>query len=115
MRSSKANTLMLCDLCQHQSNQVIHVNAWQVCQSCVSNNVLRHALDAAEGVKKLHEVVAAAEAEHARALKRQLTAEAKVQSVQSELESATRELAEDTAESELARNAASTIFPPCET
>ena len=53
-----------------------------------------------EEVKKLREVIAAAEAEHVRDVKRQLTAEAKVQSAQSDLDSATQELAEDTAESE---------------
>jgi hypothetical protein len=90
---------MLCDLCQCEQPQVIRVDSWQVCQWCVSNNVLRNALEVATQVKKLQEVVATTEAAHQRDVERQQRAEAKLRSAYSDLESAIRELAAGTAES----------------
>jgi hypothetical protein len=90
---------MLCDVCQCDQPQVIRVDSWQVCQWCVSNNVLWNALDVAARIKKLQEVVATTEAAHQRDVERQQRAEAKLGSAYSDLESAIRELVAGTAES----------------
>jgi hypothetical protein len=36
---------MMCDLCKEHSDQVVQVASWQVCQWCVSHDVLDHALN----------------------------------------------------------------------
>jgi hypothetical protein len=57
---------MMCDLCKEQSDQVIHVASWQVCQWCVSHNVLEHALEVEANIAKLKEAVAKTSATHER-------------------------------------------------
>ena len=55
---------MICDLCKESSNRVIRVDSWQVCQWCVSNNVLEHALEVEVNIAKLTEAVAKTSATH---------------------------------------------------
>jgi hypothetical protein len=47
---------MMCDLCKEHSNRIIRVNSWQVCQWCISNQVLDQALARSSGAPpKNHE------------------------------------------------------------
>lgn len=57
---------MICDLCKESSNRIIRVDSWQVCQWCVSNNVLEHALEVEVNIAKLTEAVAKTSATHQR-------------------------------------------------
>jgi len=57
---------MICDLCEQSSNRIIRVDSWQVCQWCVSNHVLEHALDVEANIAKLTEAVAKTSATHQR-------------------------------------------------
>jgi ribosome-binding protein aMBF1 (putative translation factor) len=55
---------MLCSLCSRDADQVIRVDGWQVCQWCISNKVLEHAIEVRSNVKKLTTAVASARIKH---------------------------------------------------
>lgn len=57
MISGKPFTVMVCDLCKEDSDRIIRAASWQVCQWCVSNNVLEHALEVEVDIAKLEEAV----------------------------------------------------------
>ena len=84
---------MICDLCREESDQVVHVNSWTVCQWCVTNNVLDRALEVESVVAQLNENVAKASASHQRDVMDQTVAEAEVEAAYSALTSAMHDLA----------------------
>jgi len=49
---------MICNLCDQDSRRIIRVNSWQVCQWCVTHNVLEHALGVECDIARLREAVA---------------------------------------------------------
>lgn len=55
---------MICNLCKQPSDRMIRVASWQVCQWCVSHNVLDHALAVESDIAKLREAVAKTSATH---------------------------------------------------
>jgi len=57
---------MICDLCQEESDRTTRAASWHVCQWCVSNNVLDHALEVESNITKLREAVGRADARHRR-------------------------------------------------
>jgi hypothetical protein len=57
---------MTCDLCQARSEQITRVNSWAVCQWCLNNNVLDHALDVETKTAQLSEAVCQAGLAHRR-------------------------------------------------
>jgi hypothetical protein len=57
---------MVCDLCKERSDQIIRVASWGVCQWCVSNHVLEHALEVEIDIAKLREAVAQTSTAHER-------------------------------------------------
>ena len=84
---------MICDLCREESNQVVHVNSWTVCQWCVTNNVLDRALEVESVVAQLNENVAKASASHQRDVMEETVAESEVESAYAALTSAMLDLA----------------------
>jgi hypothetical protein len=70
-----------CDLCQARSDHIIRVNSWAVCQWCLNNGVLDHALDVEAKTAQLNEAVSQAGIRHRRD-------EADMKAAKSELESA---------------------------
>jgi len=57
---------MICDLCLQDSNRVIRAASWQVCQWCVSNRVLEHALEIEVDITRLREAGITTGATHRR-------------------------------------------------
>jgi len=57
---------MTCDLCQARSEQITRVNSWAVCQWCLNNNVLDHALEVEVKTAQLSEVASQAGLMHRR-------------------------------------------------
>src|SRR5579863_6222793 len=55
-----------CDLCQARSDHIIRVNSWAVCQWCLNNDVLDHALDVETKTAILGEAVSQAGLQHRR-------------------------------------------------
>jgi hypothetical protein len=55
-----------CDLCQARSDHIIRVNTWAVCQWCLNNDVLDHALDVETKTAILSEAVSQAGMQHRR-------------------------------------------------
>jgi hypothetical protein len=90
---------MLCDLCRRESQQIIRVDSIQVCQWCVSNKVLEHALEVRENIRMLRDAVARASLSHKDDVKRTKNAETRLMAAYSELEGAMKELAAVTDES----------------
>jgi len=93
---------MICDLCKERSYQIVRVNSWQVCQWCVSNNVLEHALEVESYIAKLGEAVAKTDAIHQLDVKNKLMAETKLEFIYKaygDLTMAMRDLAASTAHS----------------
>jgi len=84
---------MICDLCREESDQVVHVNSWTVCQWCVTNNVLDRALEVESVVAQLNENVAKASASHQRDVMDETVAEAEVEAAYAALTSAMHDLA----------------------
>jgi hypothetical protein len=84
---------MICDLCREESDQVVHVNSWTVCQWCVTNNVLDRALEVESVVAQLNENVAKASASHQRDVMEETVAESEVESAYAALTSAMLDLA----------------------
>lgn len=70
---------MLCDLCDQHSSRIIRVNSWQVCQWCVSNNVLEHALAVEADIVKLREAIVQTAAVHQRDVMKEHIAEANLE------------------------------------
>jgi hypothetical protein len=90
---------VICDLCLRDSHEVIRVDNWQVCQWCISNSVLEHALEVRANIKLLREAVAAAQVGHRDDERRKSAAEARLLAAHSELDAAIKELASITADS----------------
>jgi hypothetical protein len=87
---------MICDLCKEDSSRIIRVASWQVCQWCVSNNVLDHALEVEADIVKLEQAVAESSATHQRDVTNETTTAAKLQlayAAYAELTTAMHELA----------------------
>ena|ERR1017187_6781560 len=84
---------MVCDLCLRDSQQVIRVDNWQVCQWCISNSVLEHALEVRANIKRLRVAVATAQIGHRDDERRKSAAEARLLAAHSELDAAIKELA----------------------
>ena len=70
---------MFCDLCKERSDRMIHVASWQVCQWCVSNNVLEHALEVESDIAKLREAVAKTSATHERDVRNETLSKTKLE------------------------------------
>lgn len=71
---------MICDLCKEHTNRFIRVASWQVCQWCVSNNVLDHALEVEFDIAKLKDAVAKTSATHQGCVRKEAVAKAKLDS-----------------------------------
>jgi hypothetical protein len=67
----------MCDLCKEQSDQVIHVASWQVCQWCVSHNVLDHALKVESDIAKLRLSITNTSATHERDVRNETVSKTK--------------------------------------
>jgi hypothetical protein len=90
---------MICDLCKEDSDRIIRAGAWQVCQWCVSNNVLEHALEVEVDIAKLDEAVDKTSATHQRDVRNEAAADKKLElayAAYAELTSAMKELATST-------------------
>jgi uncharacterized membrane protein YukC len=90
---------MVCDLCQRESREIIRVEDWQVCQWCISNKVLDHALEIRANIKKLQKAVLNTSLDHREDEQRKKRAEVRLATVYTELEAALKELAAITADS----------------
>jgi len=90
---------MLCSLCGRDADQVIRVDGWVVCQWCVSNKVLEHAIEVRANLKKLTEVVATTRITHQEDAKRAKEAEARLRAAYGELAAAIQNLATISTES----------------
>lgn len=93
---------MICDLCKEDSNRIIRAASWQVCQWCVSNKVLEHALEVEFDIGKLREAVAKSSTAHQRDVRNETVAETKLErayAAYAELTTAMKELATSTANS----------------
>jgi hypothetical protein len=84
---------MICSLCNRDADQVIRVDGWQVCQWCVSNKVLEHAIEVRANVKKLTAAISSARVEHQHDSKRVREAQDRLQSIAADLETAIKSLA----------------------
>jgi len=84
---------MICDLCREESDHIVHVNSWTVCQWCVTNNVLDRALVVESVLAQLGENVAKASASHQRDVIDETVAESEVESAYAALTSAMHDLA----------------------
>ncbi len=92
----------MCDLCKEHSDRIIRVNAWQVCQWCVSNNVLEHALEVESDIANLSDAVAKTSATHERDVRSKAVAETKLElayAAYADLSTAMEDLAKSTAAS----------------
>jgi len=79
-RAVKVDThLMICDLCKEDADRILRVESWQVCQWCVSNHVLEHALEVEFDIAKLREAVAKTSAKHNSDVRNEEAAEAKLE------------------------------------
>jgi hypothetical protein len=67
---------MICDLCKQDSNRIIRVASWQVCQWCVSNHVLDHALEVTVDIGKLRAAIAQTSATYRRDVRNGTTSSA---------------------------------------
>jgi hypothetical protein len=59
-------TTMLCDLCRDDSYQMVRAGSFHVCQWCVSNGVLEHALEVESDIAVLRHSVDETGATHRR-------------------------------------------------
>jgi len=87
---------MICELCRERSDRIIRVASWQVCQWCVSNNVLEHALEVESEIVKLRIAIAKTKATHERDIQNEAAAKAKLElayAAYADLTTAMRELA----------------------
>jgi lipopolysaccharide biosynthesis regulator YciM len=84
---------MICSLCDRDAYQVIRVDGWQVCQWCVSNKVLEHAIEVRAKVKKLTAAVSSARITHQQDSNRLNEAKDKLQAVYTDLETTIKHLA----------------------
>ena len=87
---------MLCELCRERSDRIIRVASWQVCQWCVSNNVLEHALEVESDIAKLRVAIAKTKATHERDIQNEAAAETRLElayAAYADLTTAMRELA----------------------
>jgi len=84
---------MICDLCNRRADQVIRVDGWQVCQWCISNKVLEHAIEVRATVRKLTVAVSNARITHQQDSKRVREAKDRLQGVYADLETAIKNLA----------------------
>ncbi len=90
---------MICDLCKEDSDRIIRAGSRQVCQWCVSNHVLEHALDVDVDIAKLEEAIDKTSATHQRDVKNEAVAETKLElayTAYAELIAAMKELATST-------------------
>lgn len=93
---------MICDLCREDSDRIIRAGSWQVCQWCVSNNVLEHALEVEADIAKLAEAVDRTSATHERDVRKEAAAETKLEvayAAYAELTTAMSDLSKSTAAS----------------
>ena len=94
---------MICDLCQQRAAHVIRVDRWIVCQWCVSNKVLEHAVAVNIDIAKLREAVANTSILHRRDVRKAHQADAALElayAAHANLTTAIEERARITAESD---------------
>lgn len=84
---------MICSLCNRDADQVVRVDGWQVCQWCVSNNVLEHAIEVRTNVKKLTVAVSSASIKHHEDSQRVREAKDRLQNIQADLDAAIKNFA----------------------
>jgi hypothetical protein len=84
---------MICSLCNGDADHVIQVDGWQVCQLCVSNKVLEHAIEVRTNVKKLAAAISSAHITNQQDSKRLREAKDRLQGVYADLETAIKNLA----------------------
>lgn len=72
---------------------MIRVDGWQVCQSCVSNNVLERAIEVRTKVKKLTAAISSAHITHQQDSKRLSEAKERLQAAYADVEAAIKNLA----------------------
>lgn len=70
---------MVCDLCKERAVRILRVNQWRVCQWCVTNKVLEHALKVEVHIEQLHGAVVAAGEKHCADVRAEGAAAAKVE------------------------------------
>lgn len=93
---------MMCDLCTEDSDRIVRAGSLQVCQWCVSNGVLEHALEVESDVAILRHSVDEACATHRLDVANETDAEARLErayAAYAELTTAMRDLAISTAHS----------------
>lgn len=78
---------------------MVRVDTWVVCQWCISNKVLEHAIDVRTNVKKLTDAVASTRITHVDDVRQAKEAEARLRAAQEELEAAIKNLATISADS----------------
>ncbi len=84
---------MLCSLCNRDADQVIRVEGWQVCQWCVSNKVLDHAIEVRTNVERLTAAVGSTSLKHKQDSKRVREAKDRLQGIHGDLDTAIKNLA----------------------
>ena len=84
---------MICTLCNRDADQVIRVDGWQVCNWCIRNKVLEHAIDVREVIRKLTAAVATATIKHREDSKRVREARDRLQGAYADLATAIKNLA----------------------
>jgi hypothetical protein len=90
---------MICDLCDKDSQQMIRAGSLHVCQWCVSNGVLEHALEVEADIVILRHSVDRTAATHRRDIASEADAQARLErayAAYEELATAMRDLAAST-------------------
>jgi len=90
---------VICDLCREDSDKIVRIKAWTVCQWCVTNNVVDRALDEESALAYLTDSVAKASAAHQRDVMDETVAASEVESAYRNLTAALAELAATSAHS----------------
>jgi|SRR5579864_1512423 len=70
---------MVCDLCLERADRIVRVQSWRVCQWCVSNHVLEHALEVEFDIAKLNEAITKTNPPHERDVKNGAGAKTKLE------------------------------------
>jgi len=84
---------MVCDLCRTDSDRIVQVNSWAVCQWCITNNVHDRDLEEETALIRLTEAAAEMSAAHQRDVMNETVAESEVETAYADLTTALHDLA----------------------
>ncbi len=79
---------MVCNLCRRETDQLVRLGVWRVCQSCSTHDVLQRAIEAEGQLTNLRELVNKTKMEQADDVQMRLAAEGKLEAALNELHTA---------------------------